>query len=35
MMLVGMLQKLEELEQAGARSVALEMEPMMEEQRTL
>ncbi|CAJ1374089.1 unnamed protein product [Effrenium voratum] len=35
MMLVGMLQKLEELEQAGARSVALEMESMVEEQRTL
>ena len=35
MMLVGMLQKLEELEHAGARSVALEMESMVEEQRTL
>ena len=34
MMLVGMLQKLEELEHAGARSVALEMESMVEEQRS-
>ncbi|CAE7029048.1 unnamed protein product [Symbiodinium natans] len=35
MMLVGMLQKLEELEHAGARSVGLEMESMVDEQRTL
>ncbi|CAE7197789.1 tkt [Symbiodinium sp. CCMP2592] len=34
-LVVSMLQKLEELQDAGARSVALEMETMVEEQRTL
>lgn len=35
MLVVSMLQKLEELQEAGARSVALEMETMVDEQRTL
>ncbi|CAE7311896.1 unnamed protein product [Symbiodinium sp. CCMP2592] len=35
MLVVSMLQKLEELQDAGARSVALEMETMVDEQRTL
>ena len=33
--IVSLLQKLEQLEQAGARSVALEMESVVDEQRTL
>ncbi|CAE7026696.1 unnamed protein product [Symbiodinium sp. CCMP2592] len=35
MLVVSMLQKLEELQEAGARSVALEMETMVDEQRNL